>query len=602
MEEHPAYRLADRSAGSAPNRGWLSVRLGVAAGLSLLLHLLTLLVVVEFRRQADEVQAFRTRLELPVRFQPRRLGAARPRSLPAREMEYRRAGATPRALPDPGLDLPRPPRPDLPGAVTPLSPLELGGRTDSFAHPEEGTMPAPGDYGWTDTLSWEHLELLRVEDLARVEVDHAAVILDPTDQRGITGFVTLTPLRIYGAGSGYESLDALARYMRDNTSLLVQVRPRRYDYFVSENLLRDPIHFLVQGGGFEPHTDAEITRLSERERQLLGRYLRQGGFLFIEGGYRFLGEWVAHLRRILGEDGQIYPLPASHPLYSAFFTFGAGFPGEDKPPGPVGLPPSWYYPADRRVDQPASPAPANRNQPEESPAEPSYLGLWGVEVQGEVVAVLSDLGLHAQWGRHFDDDQLEAGPVLLQLRAGANIIVYALTRPGSSTPNRQLPAWVESRPSQPVAEPHLASPASSPAQPGADDLVLGQLSGSLAVVRSPLGTELGRGGVRVRVDGRHRVTILRPTHHGVLLRNLPAGSRWLEIEYGGQRLEVAVELTGGRVTTVSLGVSRLAFFTRLRARSLGDRLEVAEWFRRFDDLSIDEVFLEQDELAPPAAP
>ena len=62
----------------------------------------------------------------------------------------------------------------------------------------------------------------------------------------------------------------------------------------------------------------------------MGRYLREGGFLFIEGNNRFLREMAGHLRSVLGADGVLAPLPLSHMLYHSFYEFGGGFPGEDK--------------------------------------------------------------------------------------------------------------------------------------------------------------------------------------------------------------------------------------------------------------------------------
>jgi len=438
-----------------------------------------------------------------------------------------------------------------------------------------------------------------------VETDHASVIEDPTSRRDLTGYVNLTPLRAYGAGSGNVSLDALARHMRDHTSLLVQIRQRRYDFFESENLLRDPIHFLVEGGGFDPYTADEITRFSERERQLLGRYMREGGFLFIEGSYRYLKEMAGHLEDILGSDGHMYSLPASHPLYSAYFGFASGFPGEDKTRDQDDLGPSWYYPVGRQVDLPTAPAPANQDPGAATAGAVPLLGLWGVEVNGEVVAVLSDLQLHRSWALSFDSEEQGDTPVAQYLQAGTNLIVHALLRPSGITPRRSLPAWAETSPREDVRSP-VALMGAGDADPVeaygvTGDEALQTPNGTLAVVRSPLGAPLGSGGVRLRVDGRHRITVLRATRHGVLLRNLPPGSRWLEIEYGGQKAQLAVELHAGQVTTVSLGISRLAFLTRLRARALADRIAVAEWFERFDDLSIEEVFLgegEAGDLAP----
>ena len=581
------------------------VRLVVSVGLSALVHALALVVIGDHWRQAEEIQAFRARLELPVRFEPRRLGAARPRSLPVREMEYIRAAAAPESLPDPGLDSAPLPALDLAVVAAPPPVVDPGARADTFAHPDDGPMPAPGDYGWADTLGREHFELLRLEDLARAAQHHATAIENPTSRRDLTGFLNLVPLRLYGAGTGNTSLDALARYMRDYTSLLVQVQPRQYEHFESEDLLRAPIHFLVEGGGLPTHSDSEIARLSAAEGLLLGRYLREGGFLFIEGQNRYLRTMVGHLESILGPDGRVFPLPADHPLYSAYYLYENGFPGEDKSQlRGADVAPSWYYPARAPAEQAQSLGPANLEATAADVVRETPLGVWGLEVGGQVVGLLSDLQLHAWWGESFNTDSLEAGAGPMYLQVGANILVYAMLRPGGMTPKRPQSPWAETRPREPVQD--LGTmPDHEPSRLKEERDLLGELSGSLAVVRSPLGTELGRGGVRLRVDGQHRVAVMRPTRHGLLLRNLPAGSRWLEIEYGGRRLELAVDLRGGRVTTVSLGVSRLAFLSRLRARPLEELLAPPAWFGRFDDLSIEEIFLDdppEPESPAPEAP
>ncbi|MFH1568445.1 MAG: hypothetical protein ABIL09_10660, partial [Gemmatimonadota bacterium] len=206
---------------------WPARRLWVSIAVSALLHAVALLLVGDLWSRSAETQAFRARLELPVRFQPRRLGAAAPQEMPRRELEYVRSEAGPRPLPEPGAALPDIPALDLAATAAPLAPVEIGARADTLVLPGEEQRPSPVEYGWSDTLDWEEFELLRVEDLARADVDHAVVVEDPTSRRDLTGFANLTPLRLYGAGSGNVSLDALARYMRDHTSLLVQVRQRR---------------------------------------------------------------------------------------------------------------------------------------------------------------------------------------------------------------------------------------------------------------------------------------------------------------------------------------------------------------------------------------
>ena len=86
----------------------------------------------------------------------------------------------------------------------------------------------------------------------------------------------------------------------------------------------------------------------------MGRYLREGGFLFIEGTSRrtsrYLHEMKDHLREILGSEARLAPVPTSHPIYHSFYEFSGGFPGEDKSRiEDVGDNRSWYYPTNNRA-------------------------------------------------------------------------------------------------------------------------------------------------------------------------------------------------------------------------------------------------------------
>ena len=102
--------------------------------------------------------------------------------------------------------------------------------------------------------------------------------------------MNFTQLRVYGAGSGRGALDALSRYLRDHTHLLARVRDETYEYFLSEQLLKDPVHFFFEDtlSAYDPNV---LTKFSPEEKALLGRYLREGrASLVIEGTNRYLRE------------------------------------------------------------------------------------------------------------------------------------------------------------------------------------------------------------------------------------------------------------------------------------------------------------------------
>ncbi len=293
----------------------------------------------------------------------------------------------------------------------------------------------------------EMLDLLRLSDLADADKERATIIHDPRFPKQITGYINFTFLRIYGAGSyssfngGQNRLDAvsgaavpsnasaaalpdLARYMRDYTGILARVRSHEaHEFFLSRELLKDPIHFLFEGGGVPAYSSERVVRFFPEERQLLGEYLRGGGFLFIEGSNRFLREFVDELEGILAADGRLVELDRDHPIYSAYYTYGDGFPGEYKRRLLDVRGPAWYYPSRFPVV----------NYPE---------GLWGVEVGGRLVAVLSDLQILGSW--QMDAQDAEGSPVVVKgprLSAATNIVVFALTQEGGLTARRERPLW-----------------------------------------------------------------------------------------------------------------------------------------------------------------
>ncbi|MDP7447200.1 MAG: DUF4159 domain-containing protein, partial [Candidatus Latescibacteria bacterium] len=460
----------------------------------------------------------------------------------------------------------------------------------------------------------ESLDLMRVHDLARGR-ERAMVLIDPANRRGITGFVNLTRLRLRGAGggplilrdggppTGVPGLEALARYMRDHTDLLVQVRAGTSESLEDPSLMEDPVHFLIEGGGRELIGAWPLLQLSSDDRDFLEAYMRQGGLLFIEGRYRFLGQAVDMLRELFGTDAGIGPLPVEHPIYQSFYGFPAGFPGENKSQWDYleALPTSWQYPVGDRIDPPAAAVDGPLNlDPNEGAFEDSGqdpLGLWGVSLGDTLVAVVSDLDLHGRWFGSLSDDPdvaIFGSPALV---TGVNLIVHALTRKGTVAKTRALPAWRKSRPKSARQVARLDSFSADGAEqvdPGLYDA----LDASVAIVRAPLGTTLGADGVTVRVDGRHRVDILRGSRHGLLLHNLDPGDHWIELEYGGQVEGIDVVLRGGLVATVTFGVSRLAMLQSVRLDVQRAQVGASAWKMTFSDLDMEEVFLEEDEAFP----
>jgi hypothetical protein len=474
-------------------------------------------------------------------------------------------------------------------------PLALGGGgpgargQGGFAAPGErrpvlGGLVEPGVGRDADRT----FDLLRLQDMARANRDHAAVIPNWASRRDLKGYVNFTRVRGQGFGSG--PLEELARYMTDYTQVLVQAQPGYYDYFLNPQLLKDPIHFFFPGGLKRP-TPYPLIRMSEEERALLGRYLRRGGFLFVEGGRNYLDEMIDQLRQALEGEGRLFPLPLSHPLYTAYYDFSGGFPGEDKREmKELAAGDPWYFPGSqvRDVDLDAPPPPPNPTNPQvQQVEEPQPLGLWGLELKGQVVVILSDLGIHDKWVLSTDPEQPSDDFISYNLMAGANVVVYALTREGGTTPKLPPPAWEQVKPRTPLAErPGVETG-------GEEGEVLGELDASLALVQTPLGHELEAGGVTVIIDG-YSVELLKGGLHGMIFHNLPAGPHWIELRYAGKSKQLDVELQGGQVRTLTFGLNRFGFLTQLRLSQQEGLMGEEAWRTNFGDLQIEEVFLGED--------
>lgn len=563
--------------------------------ISLLLHLAVAYLASDFWMEEIAPRVFRARLERIPQFKPKRLVVVGSQAeMPRVEMEYLSSQAAPQQVPEGDLATLPPAVPEVEVSGAPLALREIAsGAKEDEPQLERVEMIRPSELGLADSMGIESMDLLRIVDMARAGKEHAVVIPDLGSRRDLQGFVNFTRLRVYGAGSDTGgSLDALARYLRDNTRLLARVREGEpYDYFLSDNLLKDPIHFLFQGGGLPPYRDEVLTYFSEEEKELLHQYLHGGGFLFVEGNNRFLREMAGQFKSILGDEGKLVVIPGSHPLYHSFYDFGGGFPGESKSAVAESADQNWYYPVRMRepgVDPLVNP---QRTLPDQEEEQLSPLGLWGVELKGELVVVFSDLGLYGQWIGSFSAIVKADAASLPALMAGANVVVYALTRAGGLTPKEKPPVWMERRPE--VAVP-IAQDDDGPRVWAERQELLDDLDASLAVVQAPLGSEIGKGGLVVRLNGRYALELLKRDAHGLLLHNLPAGHHWLELEYGGKRKQLEIELQGGKVLTVTFGLNRFAFLRQLYLNQQERQVGVDQWLENFSDLRVEELYLGED--------
>ena len=564
---------------------------------SLLLHLTALYLGDHLWRDELDEEAFRVRLaRIPPQFKP-----PRPTPLPRLdvealkvEMEYLQADRPAVDVRDPNLESETtPPEIEAPTAPLALREMAVGAKEDAPILERE-KMVSPSSLGVAGSMGEASMDLLRIEDMARANKEHAAIIPSRATRRDLSGYVNFTQLRVYGASSGRGALDALSRYVRDHTQLLAQVRDKTYELFLSEQLLKDPIHFLFEDtlSAYDPNV---LTKFSAEEKALLGRYLREGGFLFIDGTNRYLREMKDHLREILGSEARLAPVPTSHLLYHSFYEFGGGFPGEDRSRSRYEEGNrSWYYPTNNRNDllaiqQEQAPVVSGTESEQEAEVLHPSEGLWGVELDGELVAVLSDLGFEGKWRASFNTEGEASGISTYALMAGTNILVYALTRKSGITPQLPPPTWMpDQRPVAMVQEAPLAIDIAV-----ADELLFDDLDAWLALVLAPIGSEITED-ITVRLDGRYSLELLKRGYQGLLFHNLPAGKHWVELNYGGQTQQVEVDLRGGKVTTLTFALNRFAFVVRLRVQEQEEQADWQRWSAAFADLEVEEIYLAAD--------
>ena len=245
-------------------------------------------------------------------------------------------------------------------------------------------------------------ELLNVGDLD-IGRFQAILIQDPENKKNIKGFFNMTVIDYDIADKNRDrfptAVEELMRYMRDHTKVNARIEGTTLR-LSDPQIMKAP--FLYMTGW-----DA-VVQLSDTEKENLGNYLKNGGFLFAEEirqsdpenglngrgagveGTPFDRQFKALMKdpKVLGSDGSKWQKVAkTHGLYYSFWDFNDGPPMGGAPGGNV-------------------------------------FDLEMLELRGRVAVVFSDLNVSWYWGDPFADAR-ERG-----LQFGVNMIVYALTQPG----------------------------------------------------------------------------------------------------------------------------------------------------------------------------
>ncbi len=245
-------------------------------------------------------------------------------------------------------------------------------------------------------------ELLNVQDLDFGRYQ-AILIQDPENKRNIRGFFNMSVMDYDLANKSTDrfptAVEELMRYMRDHTRINARIEGVTLRLSDSQ-IFKEPFLYMTGNNA--------IFQFSSTEKENLGEYLRQGGFLFAEeirhanseGSLEGTGAGTAGTifdrqfkslmkdEKVLSGDGARWQrVEKNHSLFSSFYDFGDGPPKGGAPGGNV-------------------------------------FDLEMLELRGRVAVIFSDLNISWFWGDP-NADARERG-----LQFGVNLIVFALTQPG----------------------------------------------------------------------------------------------------------------------------------------------------------------------------
>lgn len=194
------------------------------------------------------------------------------------------------------------------------------------------------------------------------------------------------------------ALPSLANYAEKFTKLKINLKGSiRLD---DKLIMEIPLLFMMGSKGAPVYTQVEVKNLE--------KYLRNGGFLYIDDSYASMqGAFNRKVRSLieaaLGYDAEWEKIPSNHWLYRCFEEFSGPPPGEDD----------------------------LRPNPEHAVKE-RYKNLEGIFLNGRLAVVLSSKAYTKAWGDWPLNPSSRGGPIdnVRQLQFGLNIIVFANTQKG----------------------------------------------------------------------------------------------------------------------------------------------------------------------------
>jgi hypothetical protein len=240
-----------------------------------------------------------------------------------------------------------------------------------------------------------------------------------SDKKDISGFLEFYQLQYRGSKvednnqPGWNAIPQALLYLAEfiNNSTKVKVSLKGTVRLDSKEIMIIPLIFMI-GYRAEP-------LYTKEEAQNLGRYLREGGFLFIDDAFAYEnGSFSRKTRQLitdaLGYDAIFERIPNNHPLFHAWENFD-GIPAGDDNIRPNGM-------------ALANPNPAQRLKP----VSERYKYIEGVFLGGRLAVVISNKGYSRAWGDWLKNPSSFGGPQdnTRQLQFGLNIIVYACTQKG----------------------------------------------------------------------------------------------------------------------------------------------------------------------------
>lgn len=509
--------------------------------LSILLHA-TAALILWFMTPPQEQERFRVRFMPLSLLRPQRFRSIGIRSHVAPEVQMEQIAPErggPKILSLPPLTVPgvRLPKVQMPPTVSPEEAIAMGIGVKS---PEFEMGPAkmvpPGElYGVREERFDLALELLRMEDIERAGLK-SFVVVDRGDKQKIVGYFYITRL-----GGNREDMD-LTRFASDlsqRTNIRVKAEDRSVNLRSGE-ILQAPMLFLgsnIAGGDTVRGVGADTLRYVEgvekQDIEFLIEYLLRGGFLVIP---RI--ELYEQLRRYVEKThpGRMvfFDLPDDHPIFHSFYDIDI----------------QAFYDLVRSV---------------ELRKEAPFRGQLPTQFKGiEVDKRLAGLAPFSVPSLRDGADSTLYTPMT---KLATNVVTFALTQPGGL-------GYAVFQPPKPERSYEY------------------ETNALLALVKGPSADSLRLTELSVFLDEEllsHSNPSVDEEHDALLFHNLRGGKHQLRLRYGAQQKDISLLLRGDRVGTVTFGINRFLWMTRLWARIEGTDEPYANWKARYVRLKVEHI-------------